>query len=92
MTSKWWISKWWSRDYFINFRIGYDSSRMPLGKLGNETIKKGYSILKKIAETINEYKFTKPKKKCLLESLSSEFYSYIPHNNGYLKLKSLETN
>lgn len=72
-------------------RIGYDSSRMPLGKLGNETIKKGYSILKKIAEAINEIK-SKPKKKCLLESLSSEFYSYIPHNNGFSKLKSLETN
>ncbi|CAD8213999.1 unnamed protein product [Paramecium octaurelia] len=72
--------------------IGYDSSRMPLGKLGNQTIKKGYSLLKKIAEAINETKLTKPKKKCLLESLSSDFYSYIPHNNGYSKLKSLDTN
>ncbi|CAD8171360.1 unnamed protein product [Paramecium pentaurelia] len=72
--------------------IGYDSSKMPLGKLGNETIKKGYCILKKIAEAINETKIAKAKKKCLLESLSSDFYSYIPHNNGYSKLKSLDSN
>lgn len=65
---------------------------MPLGKLGSETIKKGYSILKKIAEAINETKLTKAKKKFLLESLSSDFYSYVPHNNGYSKLKSLDTN
>ncbi|CAD8094014.1 unnamed protein product [Paramecium sonneborni] len=72
--------------------IGYDSSRMPLGKLGSQTIKNGYTILKQIAEVINESTLIKAKKKCLLEHLSSEFYSYIPHNNGFSKLKSLDTN
>ncbi|CAD8130220.1 unnamed protein product [Paramecium sonneborni] len=67
---------------------------MHQGKLGNQNIKNGYTILKYIVEAINESTLTKAKKKCLLEGLSSEFYSYIPHNNTnrFSKFKSLDSN
>ena len=50
--------------------IGYDSKKMPLGKLAKETIQRGYEVLNKIAEVLK----TK-KSRSELEVLSSEFYS-----------------
>lgn len=65
---------------------------MPLGKLGDKTIKKGYNMLKKLSEVINTKSMGKEKRRSTLEGLSSEFYSYIPHNNGFKKLKTFSTN
>jgi len=58
--------------------IGYDAKKLPLGKLSKETIKKGYEVLKKIADQLDEvYNLEK------LLDLSSDFYTTIPHDFGY---------
>jgi poly [ADP-ribose] polymerase 2/3/4 len=58
--------------------IGYDAKKMPLGKLSKSNIEKGYKILTEIAE---ELKGKKARNK--LETLSSDFYSFIPHDFGF---------
>jgi poly [ADP-ribose] polymerase len=61
--------------------IGYDASRMPLGKLSKNAIQKGYEILKELSEAIE-----KKKSKSVLSDLSGQFYSYIPHNFGFKQM------
>lgn len=58
--------------------IGYDAKKMPLGKLSKSNLEKGYKILTEIA---NELKGKKNRKN--IETLSSDFYSYIPHDFGF---------
>jgi len=58
--------------------IGYDPSRMPLGKLSKNAIHKGYEILKQLAEAIE-----KKRSKDVLSQYSSQFYSQIPHDFGF---------
>lgn len=36
--------------------IGYDAKKMPLGKLGDSTIKEAYEILNKLSEAIKKKK------------------------------------
>jgi len=62
--------------------IGYDAKKMPLGKLGKETIKQGYLVLQKIENVL------KKKEKGDLKDLSSQFYSLIPHDFGFTKMIS----
>lgn len=57
--------------------IGYDAKRMPLGKLGDSTIKEAYGILNKLTVAI------KNKQTNLYRPLSSEFYTLIPHDFGF---------
>jgi poly [ADP-ribose] polymerase len=57
--------------------IGYDAKKMPLGKLGKETITAGYKVLKNIENVL------KKKEKGDLKDLSSEFYTLIPHDFGF---------
>jgi poly [ADP-ribose] polymerase 2/3/4 len=57
--------------------IGYDANKLPLGKLGKETLTQGYEILKEIEKVLDG------KKKGDLYELSSNFYSKIPHNFGF---------
>ena len=57
--------------------IGYDAKKMPLGKLGKETITAGYKVLKRIENVL------KKKEKGDLKDLSSDFYSLIPHDFGF---------
>lgn len=69
--------------------IGYDSSKMPLGRLSKENLNEGMTILKTIENVINK------KEKGNLANLSSQFYTIIPHNFGfynmaYFKISSLE--
>ena len=64
--------------------IGYDSSKMPLGKLAKESINKGYLILKDIEK---ELKKKNPSKSDLTQ-LSSDFFTYIPHDFGFQKMSS----
>jgi poly [ADP-ribose] polymerase len=63
--------------------IGYDQERIPLGKLSSEMIKKGYGILEKLLPEI--VKPAKEKNRRLMDTLTSEFFSYIPHNIGWQK-------
>ncbi|CAH9054994.1 unnamed protein product [Cuscuta europaea] len=61
--------------------IGYNADKLPLGKLSKSTISKGYNVLKRIAEVISNSNRT------MLENLSSEFYTVIPHDFGYKKMR-----
>lgn len=60
--------------------IGYDAKKMPLGKLSKTNIEKGYKILSEIADCIKQ---NKSNKKDTIEKLSSDFYSFIPHDFGF---------
>ena len=62
--------------------IGYDSKKMPLGKLSPITLTNGLNILKDI-ET--ELKSDNPNKSNL-KKYSSDFYTQIPHDFGFKKM------
>ncbi|KAJ3076374.1 Poly [ADP-ribose] polymerase 2, partial [Podochytrium sp. JEL0797] len=62
--------------------IGYDSKKMPLGKLTKKTIQKGYLELKKISEELNRVGGPRFRE---LQELSGDFYTIIPHNFGMRK-------
>ena len=64
--------------------IGYDSSKMPLGKLAKESINKGYLILKEIEKELQK----KSPSKSNLTKLSSDFFTYIPHDFGFKNMAS----
>ncbi|XP_015159900.1 poly [ADP-ribose] polymerase 2-like isoform X2 [Solanum tuberosum] len=60
--------------------IGYNANKLPLGKLSKTTIFKGYDVLKNIADVIGQ------SNRRLLEDLSSQFYTVIPHDFGFQKM------
>ena len=62
--------------------IGYDSSKMPLGKLGKQTLNDGYKILKDIEAVLKRKTIDRNS----LTDLSSKFYSLIPHDFGFQKM------
>jgi poly [ADP-ribose] polymerase 2/3/4 len=62
--------------------IGYDAKKMPLGRLGDSTIKEAYGVLNKLSEAI------KKKDRNLMSSLSGDFYSLIPHDFGFSKMSN----
>ena len=62
--------------------IGYDSKKMPLGKLSPVTLTNGLNILKQI-ET--ELKKSNPDIDNL-KKFSSDFYTQIPHDFGFQKM------
>lgn len=62
--------------------IGYDANKMPLGKLSKATILKGYESLKRIAAVLEG------SAQGSLEQLSSDFYTVIPHDFGFQKMRS----
>ena len=62
--------------------IGYDSKKMPLGKLSPVTLTNGLNILKEIE---SELKLEKPDN-TKLKKFSSEFYTQIPHDFGFKKM------
>ncbi|XP_049378446.1 poly [ADP-ribose] polymerase 2 isoform X6 [Solanum stenotomum] len=61
--------------------IGYNANKLPLGKLSKTTILKGYDVLKNIADVIGQ------SNRRLLEDLSSQFYTVIPHDFGFKKMR-----
>ncbi|XP_028781910.1 poly [ADP-ribose] polymerase 2-like isoform X1 [Neltuma alba] len=61
--------------------IGYNANKLPLGKLSKSTILKGYDVLKRIADVINI------SDRKTLEQLSGEFYTVIPHDFGFKKMR-----
>ncbi|GAA0148454.1 DNA metabolism protein [Lithospermum erythrorhizon] len=61
--------------------IGYNAEKLPLGKLSKSTILKGYDVLKRISEVIDQ------SNRKMLEQLSGEFYTVIPHDFGYKKMR-----
>lgn len=63
--------------------IGFNVSRMPLGRLSKDNILKGYKLLE---DLLNEIKGKKDNTKIL--ELTNEFYSFIPHNVGFNKMQN----
>ncbi|KAH8489158.1 hypothetical protein H0E87_024708 [Populus deltoides] len=61
--------------------IGYNANKLPLGKLSKSTILKGYDVLKRISDVIGTADMLK------LEQLSGEFYTVIPHDFGFKKMR-----
>ncbi|KAJ6879992.1 hypothetical protein NC652_033359 [Populus alba x Populus x berolinensis] len=61
--------------------IGYNANKLPLGKLSKSTILKGYDVLKRISDVIGTANRLK------LEQLSGEFYTVIPHDFGFKKMR-----
>ncbi|XP_057963916.1 poly [ADP-ribose] polymerase 2 [Malania oleifera] len=61
--------------------IGYNAEKLPLGKLSKSTILKGYDVLKRIADVIGQ------SNRKNLEQLSGEFYTVIPHDFGFKKMR-----
>ena len=61
--------------------IGYDANKMPLGKLAKSSILKGYTILQEIMTEIKGRNRTD-----VINKLSGEFFSEIPHNFGFRKM------
>ncbi|KAI3966922.1 hypothetical protein MKX01_021508 [Papaver californicum] len=62
--------------------IGYNAEKLPLGKLSKSTILKGYDVLKSISEAIT----ATPDRKTL-ERLTGAFYTVIPHDFGFKKMR-----
>ena len=62
--------------------IGYDSKKMPLGKLSPVTLTNGLNILKEIETELNK---SSPDDD-ILKQLSSNFYTQIPHDFGFQKM------
>nr|CAB3473102.1 unnamed protein product [Digitaria exilis] len=61
--------------------IGYNADKLPLGKLSKSTILKGYDVLKRISDVISKAD------RGQLEQLTGEFYSVIPHDFGFRKMR-----
>ena len=68
--------------------IGYDSKKMPLGKLSPITLKNGLNILKEIESELNK----KNPDNDNLKKLSSDFYTQIPHDFGFQKMANFIIN
>ncbi|XP_044951581.1 poly [ADP-ribose] polymerase 2-like [Hordeum vulgare subsp. vulgare] len=61
--------------------IGYNAEKLPLGKISKSTILKGYDVLKRISNAL-------PKADPIqLEELTGEFYTVIPHDFGFKKMR-----
>jgi poly [ADP-ribose] polymerase len=55
---------------------------MPLGKLGESTIKEAYGVLSKLSDAV------KKKDRNSLSKLSGDFYTLIPHDFGFQKMSN----
>ncbi|EAR83835.2 poly(ADP-ribose) polymerase family WGR domain protein (macronuclear) [Tetrahymena thermophila SB210] len=62
--------------------IGYDSKKMPLGKLDDKTIKQAYTVLKDLLDAVKNNKVSD------YGRYSSQFYSLIPHDFGFQKMSN----
>jgi poly [ADP-ribose] polymerase len=66
--------------------IGYDAKKMPLGKLSQGNLKRGYEVLKQIEDVLNK------KTTGDLGALSGQFYSLIPHDFGFQHMSQFAIN
>jgi poly [ADP-ribose] polymerase 2/3/4 len=63
-----------------------DVEKMPLGKLSQEQIKKGFQVLEKLKTALDNNE-----KKSVMAEISSEFYTVIPHSFGRSIPKSIDS-
>ena len=66
--------------------IGYDAKKMPLGKLGETTIKEAYGVLNQLSTAV------KQKNQAQMAKLSGDFYTLIPHDFGFQKMSNFILN
>lgn len=66
--------------------IGYDAKKMPLGRLGESTIKEAYGVLNQLSAAV------KKKDTAAMSKLSGDFYSLIPHDFGFAKMSNFVLN
>ena len=64
--------------------IGYDAKKMPLGKLAKGSIMRGYEALKGLMEELKKNN----KNMSVINQLSSDFYSEIPHDFGFARMQN----
>ena len=77
-----------SNDKMVNAAMAelkYDAKKLPLGKLTQDIIKKGYLVLKRIDEAIQNQE-----KRQVFQDLSSEFYTLIPHDYRMQRLPTID--
>uniref|UniRef100_A0ACD5ZDM8 Uncharacterized protein n=1 Tax=Avena sativa TaxID=4498 RepID=A0ACD5ZDM8_AVESA len=65
----------------LPIQLGYNADKLPLGKLSKSTILKGYDVLKRISNVISRADRRQ------LEQLTGEFYTVIPHDFGFKKMR-----
>lgn len=63
--------------------IGYDSKKMPLGKLSIKSIDEAYGILNNLMDAIKSKKNVYS-----IQNYSSQFYTLIPHNFGFQSMSN----
>lgn len=66
--------------------IGYDAKKMPLGKLSAANLKRGFEVLKRIEDALDH------KNTSALGTLSSEFFTLIPHDFGFQHMSQFVIN
>lgn len=64
--------------------IGYDASKMPLGKLASTAIDEGFAILGNLMKEVKK----KKKSTSNIQYYSNQFYTLIPHNFGFQKMSN----
>jgi len=66
--------------------LNYDANKLPLGKLSDSTLKKGFQLLKDISTVLTDPSIAMTKygvsQSQVLLSLTSDYYTVIPHNFG----------
>jgi poly [ADP-ribose] polymerase 2/3/4 len=77
-----------NREYFAASmtQLNYDADKLPLGKLGKNTITRGFQALKDLASLLDDPLLAERKYKTTMtratEDLSNAYYSLIPHSFG----------
>jgi poly [ADP-ribose] polymerase 2/3/4 len=66
--------------------LNYDANKLPLGKLSDNTLRKGNSVLKEISDVLGDPNIAVAKygqtQTMALANLTSRYYSIIPHVFG----------
>ena len=70
----------------VMLKRGFDTKKMPLGKLSKTTLEGGHKVLMQIEEVLDG------KKKGDLYELSGEFYTLIPHDFGFKQMSQFVIN
>lgn len=75
--------------------LNYDANKLPLGKLSENTLKKGNSALKDISEVLADPRVATTKyggtRDNVLATLTSRYYTIIPHVFGRNKPPVINT-
>jgi poly [ADP-ribose] polymerase len=76
--------------------IGYNKDKLPLGKLGQSTLKTGFKHLKELASLIKHPSLAQNKygksQEDMIEDFSNKYYSTIPHVFGRSRAPMIDSN